>query len=98
MVLPRPSVLRFAKTPLDIFHDDHHLSLKMTIVIKKMKANHRCRASAPAVSWRKGNIMPVLTPRLHYPSGKAARQVAFARRFVPRALFDKILRPQFGLA
>ena len=30
--------------------------------------------------------------------GKAARQVAFARRFVPRALFDKILRSQFGLA
>ena len=29
---------------------------------------------------------------------KAARQVAFARRFVPRALFDKILRSQFGLA
>jgi short-subunit dehydrogenase len=31
-------------------------------------------------------------------SGKAAQQVAFARRFVPRALFDKILRSQFGLA
>jgi hypothetical protein len=30
--------------------------------------------------------------------GKAARQVAFARRFVPQALFDKILRSQFGLA
>jgi hypothetical protein len=29
-------------------------------------------------------------------NGKAARQVAFARR--PRALFDKILRSQFGLA
>ena len=38
------------------------------------------------------------TPRLRYPFGKAARQVAFARRFVPRALFDKILRSQFGLA
>jgi len=38
------------------------------------------------------------TPRLRYPSGKAARQVAFARRFVPRTLFDKILRSQFGLA
>jgi short-subunit dehydrogenase len=37
-------------------------------------------------------------PHLRYPSGKAARQVAFARRFVPRALFDKILRSQFGLA
>ena len=30
--------------------------------------------------------------------GKAARQVAFARRFVPQSLFDKILRSQFGLA
>lgn len=29
---------------------------------------------------------------------KAARQVAFARRFAPRSLFDKILRSQFGLA
>jgi short-subunit dehydrogenase len=38
------------------------------------------------------------SPRLRYPSGKAARQVAFARRFVPRSLFDKILRSQFGLA
>jgi short-subunit dehydrogenase len=38
------------------------------------------------------------TPRLRYPSGKAARQVAFARRFVPRALFDKILLSQIGLA
>ena len=38
------------------------------------------------------------TPRLRHPWGKAARQVAFARCFVPRALFDKILRSQFGLA
>ena len=38
------------------------------------------------------------TPRLRYPSGKAARQVAFARRFLPRSLFDKVLRKQFGLA
>jgi short-subunit dehydrogenase len=38
------------------------------------------------------------TLRLRYPSGKAARQVAFARRFLPRSLFDKILRSQFGLA
>jgi hypothetical protein len=38
------------------------------------------------------------TPRLRYPSGNAARQVAFARRFVPRALFHKILRSPFGLA
>lgn len=38
------------------------------------------------------------TPRLRYASGKAARQVAFARRFAPRALFDKILHKQFGLA
>lgn len=38
------------------------------------------------------------TPQLRYPSGKTARQNAFARRFLPRALFDKILHKQFGLA
>lgn len=37
------------------------------------------------------------TPRLRYPSGKVARQGAFARRFLPRGLFDKILHKQFGL-
>jgi len=54
----------------------------------------------------RGKIMPGLsaperkkTAFLAGPwCGKAARQVAFARRFVPRALFDKILRSQFGLA
>jgi short-subunit dehydrogenase len=38
------------------------------------------------------------TPRLRYPSGKAGRQIAFARRFLPRSLFDKVVRKQFGLA
>lgn len=38
------------------------------------------------------------TPRLSYLSGKAARQSAFARRFLPRSLFDRILHKQFGLA
>jgi len=37
-------------------------------------------------------------PHLRYPSGKVARQIAFARRFFPRSLFDRILRSQFGLA
>lgn len=37
------------------------------------------------------------SPRLRYPSGKVARQGAFARRFLPRSLFDKILHAQFGL-
>lgn len=37
-------------------------------------------------------------PLLRYPSGKVARDGAFARRFLPRSLFDKILRSQFGLA
>jgi short-subunit dehydrogenase len=37
-------------------------------------------------------------PRLRYTSGKVARQGAFARRFLPRSLFDKILHKQFGLA
>ncbi|CCD89491.1 putative homolog short-chain type dehydrogenase/reductase vdlC [Bradyrhizobium sp. ORS 285] len=36
-------------------------------------------------------------PRRRYPAGKAARQVSFARRFVPAGLFDKSLRKQFGL-
>jgi short-subunit dehydrogenase len=36
--------------------------------------------------------------QLRYPSGKAARQGAFARRFLPRSLFDKILHKQFGLS
>lgn len=38
------------------------------------------------------------SPRLRYPSGKAARQTAFARRFLPRALFDRSLRKQFNIA
>ncbi len=37
-------------------------------------------------------------PRLRYPSGKAARQTSFARRFLPRSFFDRTLRKQFGLA
>ena len=35
---------------------------------------------------------------LRYPSGKVAKQGAFARRFLPRSLFDKTLHKQFGLA
>lgn len=38
------------------------------------------------------------TPKLRYPSGKAAKQTSFARRFLPRALFDKTLRKQFNIA
>lgn len=38
------------------------------------------------------------TPRLRYPSGKAARQTSFARRFLPRSLFDRTLRKQFNIA
>ncbi|MGV1927949.1 oxidoreductase [Agrobacterium tumefaciens] len=37
-------------------------------------------------------------PRLRYPAGKAARQTSFARRFLPRALFDRTLRKQFNIA
>lgn len=37
-------------------------------------------------------------PKLRYPSGKVAKQGAFARRFLPRALFDRVLHKQFGLA
>lgn len=35
---------------------------------------------------------------LRYPSGKVAKQGAFARRFLPRSLFDKTLHKQFGLS
>ena len=38
------------------------------------------------------------TPHLRYPSGKAARQTSFARRFLPRSLFDRSLRKQFYIA
>ncbi|WP_339696335.1 oxidoreductase [Celeribacter baekdonensis] len=38
------------------------------------------------------------TPRPRYPSGKAARQTSFARRFLPRSLFDRTLRKQFNIA
>ncbi len=37
-------------------------------------------------------------PKLRYPSGKAARQTSFARRFLPRSLFDRSLRKQFNIA
>lgn len=36
-------------------------------------------------------------PRRRYPAGKAAKQLSFARRFVPADMFDKSLRRQFGL-
>lgn len=37
------------------------------------------------------------SPRLRYPSGKAARQTSFARRFLPRSVFDRTLRKQFNI-
>lgn len=37
-------------------------------------------------------------PLLRYPSGKEARQTSFARRFLPRSLFDRVLRKQFNIA
>ncbi|XUY28677.1 oxidoreductase [Agrobacterium sp. rho-8.1] len=36
-------------------------------------------------------------PDLRYASGKSVQQGAFARRFLPRSLFDKVLHKQFGL-
>jgi NAD(P)-dependent dehydrogenase (short-subunit alcohol dehydrogenase family) len=39
----------------------------------------------------------VASPRRRYAAGKIARQVAFLRRFVPAAAFDKSLRKQNGL-
>lgn len=38
------------------------------------------------------------TPHLRYLSGKVAKQVAFARRFLPRSFVDRVLHKQFGLA
>lgn len=38
------------------------------------------------------------TPQLRYPSGKAARQTSWARRFLPRSMFDRTLRKQFNIA
>jgi short-subunit dehydrogenase len=38
------------------------------------------------------------THSLHYPSGRAAKQLAVIRRYLPRSIFDKALRKQFGLA
>lgn len=39
----------------------------------------------------------VTRPKHRYPAGKAAKQVSFARRFVPAGMFDKSLRKQLGL-
>jgi short-subunit dehydrogenase len=36
-------------------------------------------------------------PMLRYASGKLSKQGAFARRFLPRGLFDRTLHAQFGL-
>lgn len=36
-------------------------------------------------------------PALRYASGKLSKQGAFARRFLPRGLFDRTLHAQFGL-
>jgi NAD(P)-dependent dehydrogenase (short-subunit alcohol dehydrogenase family) len=37
-------------------------------------------------------------PQLRYPSGAQARQTSFARRFLPRAVFDHTLRKQVNIA
>jgi len=78
----------------------------MTIVIKKVKRMTAARPTKQTASSLRGKILPMLKARQKSAFltgassgiGKAARQVAFARGFVPRALFHKILRPQFGLA
>jgi hypothetical protein len=89
-----------------MLHDDHHLSDKMTVVIKKAGRNDRRQTDEADRSYLRGKIMPSLrAPECKKAAfltgassgiGKAVRQVAFARR--PRALLDKILRSQFGLA
>jgi len=44
-------------------------------------------------------VMAVTAPRpkRRYLAGKSAKQLGFARRFVPAEMFDKSLRKQFGL-
>jgi hypothetical protein len=78
----------------------------MTIVIKKEKRTTTTSPWNRTVSQLRGKIMPgsralerkkaAVLNGASSCVGKAARQVAFARR--PRALFGKILRSQFGLA
>jgi hypothetical protein len=36
-------------------------------------------------------------PKLRYPAGPKAKQLALVRRFVPAGIFDRSLRKQFGL-
>ena len=67
---------------------------------KYLVAYERTMASADTAESVAETIMQATrdkTPRLRYPSGPAARQGAFARRFLPRSLFDNILHVQFGL-
>ena len=77
--------------------DDRHLKKVMTIA----------KPVERSVVHSGGRVVPMLKAQARQTiafllgassaSGQATRQVAFARRFVPRALFDKILRSQFGL-
>jgi len=82
-------------------HADRPLSAYDTSRAKYLAAYERAMAVADTAESVAETIVLAArdkTPRLRYPSGKAARQGAFARRFLPRSVFDKILRSQFGLA
>ena len=64
-------------------------------------AYHRALAAADTAESVADTIVRAArakVPQLHHPSGKAARQLALAWRFLPRSLFDRTLHKQFGLA
>jgi short-subunit dehydrogenase len=80
----------------DAPHADYNVArTKYTVAFDRTMAE---AASAESVAATIVLAAQDRTPRSRYTSGKAAGQIAFARRFFPRTLFDKILRKQFGLA
>lgn len=80
---------------------DNHLAGYDAIRAKYLVAYERATAVADTADSVAETVVLAArdkTPKLRYPSGKAARQTAFARRFIPRSFFDKVLHKQFGLA
>lgn len=68
---------------------------------KYLRAYERAMASADTAESVAETILLAARqrkPLMRYTSGKVARQVAFGRRFLPRSLFGKVLRSQFGLS
>ncbi|AVS67962.1 short-chain dehydrogenase/reductase [Paracidovorax avenae] len=79
---------------------DRPLAAYDTLRASYLKAYERAMADAGTPDSVAETIVRAAQDRqtqLRYPSGKSARQGAFARRFLPRSLFDKALHTQFGL-